>query len=239
MLRAFFFAALVFATDPARASLPARHWIPAAELCPRAGDTEAAWKRARLGNLGAWLADNGAVAVSSGIARRDLIPFALEYSKFPAALRQFLVSRGAPVRLIRGRGVSDDPTWPTWLNTPDGRAWTEVPGSGGNPTRIVVNRLYDGHGSVNLVLHERAHTLDQLLGYPSSQARWRELMSSSATLQFIGADCGEYCSNQPREAFAELFAIYYSCPARQAAMRGQLPSVAAYFRSLESSATGN
>ena len=143
-----------------------------------------------------------------------LTQFAFELAKFPEQLRSFLNNNDIGFHLVQGRGVSEDPSFPNFFSqTFDGRSWANVPGSGSaDVTRVVVNRLYEGHGSVNLVLHERAHTLDSNLGNVSSTSQWNAVLSSDSSFrEILGKYCGDYCLGHSNEAFAEGFAIYYSC----------------------------
>lgn len=153
-----------------------------------------------------------------------------------------MVRRGGKVHLIEGFGVSEDPTWTNQNSTKDGRGWNSVPGAGGAPyarmpTRIVVNRLYEGHGSTNLVLHEHAHSLDSTYtshGVSSSQL-WKNLMRENPEVNnFLDRKCGDYCNTDERERFAELFAIYHDCGGGKAAMVREIPRIAEFFRTFKS-----
>lgn len=189
-----------------------------------------------------YLRSNNIILKSENIDPRDLSDFVQEYEKFPISLRNEMQRKGGKIHLIHGMGVTEDPTWRTQSDTKDGRSWSTVPGAGGAPfanmpTRIVVNRLREGHGSTNLFLHEDAHSLDSTYrsaGVSKSNA-WKELMRNNPqTASFLSA-CGEYCNSDEKERFAELFAIYYeSCGGGKEAMERQLPEVAAFFSNLNS-----
>ena len=110
------------------------------------------------------------------IAKTDLSvnyveQFKNEFEKFPQSLRIELTNAGNKIHIMEGSGVTVDPTWePTHEKTFDGRPWSEVPGGGGStakgykksPTRVVINHLYDNHGSANMLLHEHGHSLDSI-----------------------------------------------------------------------------
>lgn len=167
-------------------------------------------------DLDQFLQENHVTSVNA-IAHQYLVQFAFELKRFPETLLSALAAKGANFRILQGHGVTEDPTWPASETTTfDGRPWNRVPGAGGNPTRVVVNRLYQGHGSINLVLHEHGHTLD-FYGVPrndvlSSSPEWKNVMARDrGFMKLMNEVCGGYCTRNPTEAFAEAFAIYYSC----------------------------
>lgn len=168
--------------------------------------------------------------------------FLWEYNKFPTPLRQEMINRGAKIRLMEGTGVGIDPSLTAVRTTEGLREWVNVPGSGGFkddvPTRIAVNHLYDSHGSAGLVLHEHAHTLDNLYDEKglSNSETWMNLMNANnpGSREFTVGICGQYCMDREEERFAELFAYYFSCSATREHMEEQLPQVAEFFRNLTS-----
>jgi hypothetical protein len=118
-----------------------------------------------------------------------------------------------------------------------------VPGAGGdpfengwdqNPTYIVVNHLYDNHGSINLVLHEHAHALDSTrsLREISNSTRWKAIALKPKTSHFLTDICGNYCTDNINEGFAELFAYYYACQSTREEIEKNLPPVAKFFKEL-------
>lgn len=176
--------------------------------------------------------------------------FLNELAKFPANLNREMISRGAEINIFQGEGVKADPSWvESHEETFDGRDWGGVPGSGGHtilhiekvPTRIVANHLYDNHGSINLVLHERAHSLDFLYlntGISASKT-WKDLMNSSPDVQtFINEICTDgYCEMKDGayvEAFAELFAYNYACEETKNDLEEKFPQISDFFKNLDS-----
>jgi hypothetical protein len=145
------------------------------------------------------------------------VQFIIELKKFPSALLEYMANTNTPIRIIYGRGMTDDPTFNVSSTyTKDGRSWSDIVGTGGGTTRIVVNSLYENHGSFNLVLHEHGHTLDYGK-YPGGrtlhlQAEWKYVMENDKVfMAALQKYCGNYCTTQPEEAFAEAVAMYYSC----------------------------
>lgn len=195
-------------------------------------------------------ANNISIVAGSISDTRILARFLEEFNRFPAPLREEMKRNGSRVNLIFGQGVSEDPSWAQeaarsanpneWQTTHDGRPWSQVPGAGGSlgaaptPTRIVVNRMYEGHGSQSLFLHEYAHTFDSMYGEHAithSQTWQQALARDTRSHEFVQAICGNYCNDaqHSEEAFAELFAYYFACPESQNHMRQFLPTISRLF----------
>ncbi len=172
--------------------------------------------------------------------------FKNEFEKFPANLRRELIEAGNKIHIMEGTGVTVDPTWiPTHLTTFDGRPWSEVPGGGGStargyqksPTRIVINHLYDHHGSADMFLHEHGHSLDSIrkLHGISNSTVWTSLMASQpGSAKFLDDICGDYCTKNVEEGFAELLANYHGCEESRAQMELEVPRIAEFFKRFNS-----
>lgn len=212
--------------------------------CPQAPENTSSLKS--VANYSSMLAADG-VQIINDVNPANIEKFMFELSKFPASLNNEMVDRGAKMNIFEGSGVTADPSWRTQDSiTMDGRPWSEVPGSGGNtiqgvqksPTRVVINHLYDNHGSINLVLHERAHALDNLYKYNgvSSSTTWDGLMKASPSINdFLRSICTEgYCDGHQNEGFAELFAYYYACEATKEDLEQKFPDIADFFYNLDS-----
>lgn len=184
---------------------------------------------------------NNIILKSENIPQEFIDDFIVQFNKFPESLMSEMLSRKAKIHLIIGQGVTDDPTWGLSSSTFDGRSWSNVPGAGGNPrwgkpTRIVVNRLHEGHGSVNLFLHEHAHALDSTYktdGASNSKA-WKELLKKAHIKEYLKTICKkDYCLI-PREAFAETFARYFESEDNRREVEIKTPEIAQFFLGLES-----
>lgn len=187
------------------------------------------------GELSDFFKNNNVEFVTS-ITPEHQVQFAYELKHFPEGLLKYLVQDNVTIRIMEGKGVGEDPTFPQNTSTPDGRIWNTVPGSGESPTRIVVNRLYEGHGSFNLVLHEHGHTLDFNglgEGKLSSLKKWRDIMEKDTNLMKVLQEyCGDYCTKSPIEAFAETMAIYFGCDESRELLKDS-PLAVEYMRELE------
>lgn len=95
-----------------------------------------------------------------------------------------------------------------WENT--NKTWDDVPGVGGSKTivvRIGFSEKGNGHGSINLELHELAHSIDEILenkisATPAFQSVWNAEKRKLFPLE-------EYFHHYSEEYFAEVFALFY------------------------------
>lgn len=122
----------------------------------------------------------------------------------------------------------------------------EIPNLNYVPTRIVVNQLYNytnpvgGHGSVNLYLHEHAHSLDSLYADHdiSSSPAFKNLFKNEENVRYLRKACSSHCGTgtnvAPIEAFAELFATYHACQSARETMEAEAPEIANFFADLVS-----
>jgi hypothetical protein len=195
-----------------------------------------------LDELQSYLKSNSIRIVSPHIDPQFVEQFIFEFNKFPESLKRELIRAGAKINLIQGDGVVDDPTWDEQYKTTfDGRDFSKIPGTGGFPyvtpvvpTRLVVNNLYDYHGSTNLVLHEHGHTLDSIYSHNSvsDSKTWKGLINNAKVTAFIKLICGSYCTENRNEGFAEMFTYYHACEASRQHMAQEIPEVADFFKNL-------
>jgi Pro-Pro endopeptidase len=114
------------------------------------------------------------------------------------------------------------------------RTWDQVPGIGGS--RIVLVKIGSsekgkGHGSVNLELHELAHSLDRhVYGQIREEERFLKIWKRESRLLFPGR---AYFLDYPEEYFAESFAMFYigGLPARL--LKEAAPQTYQYIEGLE------
>ena len=95
-----------------------------------------------------------------------------------------------------------------WENTK--KTWDDVPGVGGSKTVVVRIRYSEkgnGHGSINLELHELAHSIDEILKNQLSSTRAFYSVWNSEKRKLFPKE--EYFHHYPEEYFAEVFALFY------------------------------
>lgn len=105
----------------------------------------------------------------------------------------------------------------------DSTTWDDVQGIGGGKVVLVKIGCSDtgrGHGSVNLELHELAHSIDQLVFDNISEKNefirvWR--------VEHENLFPGNSYFNYPEEYFAETFAMYYLNPGTKERLKEKAP----------------
>lgn len=112
--------------------------------------------------------------------------------------------------------------------------WDNVPGMGGS--RIVLAKIGSsekgsGHGSINLELHELAHSVD-LLGFDSirTEPHYLKIWKEEAQLLFPGR---QYFLSFPEEYFAETFAMYYLNSETKNELKAKAPKTYRYLAQLK------
>ncbi|MEH7388570.1 toxin [Bacillus sp. JJ1521] len=128
---------------------------------------------------------------------------------------QGLVDEGVVLKLFTGL-LTEEPT-AAYLKgkkprgyTENGPTWDAVPGIGGSEVvlaKIGSSEQGKGHGSINLELHELAHSIDKFVFDSISEdpyflAIWKKEVNQIFPNR-------SYFSDYPEEYFAEVFAMYY------------------------------
>jgi Pro-Pro endopeptidase len=139
----------------------------------------------------------------------------------PESIIKKAINNNIKVKLFEGN-LTDNPTASHLKGViPRGyvskRTWDQVPGIGGS--RVVLVKIGSsekgkGHGSVNLELHELAHSLDRhVYDGIRQEERFLEIWKRESRLLFPGR---AYFLDYPEEYFAESFAMFYigGMPAR-------------------------
>lgn len=160
-------------------------------------------------------------------------------SSIPITTLQKLKQSGVTIKLVN-QPITSVPEY-TYLKgeVPRGwegtnKTWDDVPGIGG--TAVVVVRIgYSeygkGHGSVNLELHETAHTIDSFV--------YQELSSTSSFRGIWNKETGavfgdnKYYTNYVEEYFAETFAMYYYSSATRDILKTKAPQTYTFFQNLQ------
>ncbi|HWO76304.1 MAG TPA: toxin [Bacillus sp. (in: firmicutes)] len=113
--------------------------------------------------------------------------------------------------------------------------WDDVPGIGGSElvlVKIGYSEKGDGHGSINLELHEFAHSLDYLVfGDVRLDFRFLSIWEKEAPLLFPG---DSYFLSYPEEYFAETFAMYFYTQGSRASLQEVAPLTFEYITDITS-----
>ncbi|WP_175991284.1 anthrax toxin lethal factor-related metalloendopeptidase [Bacillus sp. Marseille-Q1617] len=111
--------------------------------------------------------------------------------------------------------------------------WDDVPGIGGSKLVLVKighSERGMGHDSVNLELHELAHSIDRyIINDPYSEMAFMQAWKKEAALLFPGQS---YFIDYQEEYFAETFAMYYFKSDSRNLLKRKAPSTYQYFKSL-------
>jgi Pro-Pro endopeptidase len=208
---------------------PPKEAKPKAEKPPKAAEAEKAPKpsekppeatappdapgsHATLDAARAW-ADAHGVSVLKGspVTLEHLNMVNRQAAKIPPSVMEATRAAGRPIQVLAGRGITDHPDFAhlkgvTPRGYPAGMTWDDVGGAGGGATIVVANKI-EQSGSLNLVLHEHAHTYDYVMAKksgarPSDSPEWRRAHEQ-------GQWSDAYLANHPEEGYAESFARYF------------------------------
>lgn len=116
----------------------------------------------------------------------------------------------------------------------EGSTWDDVPGAGGKylaAAKIGHSNFGEGHGSINLELHEIAHSFDnKVLQKGSNKDRFMNIWKNEAATIFPE---NKYFISFPEEYFAETFAMFYMSEQSRAELHEKAPKTYEYFQGLE------
>ncbi|MEH7381896.1 toxin [Bacillus sp. JJ1533] len=128
---------------------------------------------------------------------------------------QGLVDKGVVLKLFTGL-LTDEPT-AVYLKgekprgySENGPTWDLVPGIGGSEVvlaKIGYSEKGKGHGSINLELHELAHSIDKFVFDSISEDPYFLAIWNKEVKQLFPHR--DYFSDYPEEYFAETFAMFY------------------------------
>jgi Pro-Pro endopeptidase len=111
--------------------------------------------------------------------------------------------------------------------------WDDLPGIGGS--KLVLIKIGHsekgmGHDSINLELHELAHSIDRyVVNDPYSEMAFMQVWKREAHLLFPGRP---YFIDYQEEYFAETFAMYFFSRDSRNLLKRKAPSTYQYFKSL-------
>lgn len=155
----------------------------------------------------------------------------------PETLLNKMNTQGIVVKLFTGK-LTDNRT-ASYLSgqIPRGyqsqTTWDDVPGIGGSQVVLVKighSEKGQGHGSVNLELHELAHSIDRLVFQNVSQSMdFKLVWEQERGILFPG---NSYFILHPEEYFAETFAMYHLNNHTKDLLREKAPKTFEYIRNL-------
>lgn len=158
----------------------------------------------------------------------------------PTLLQQ-LISENITIKLFNGK-LTDEPSAAHLKGiTPRGysnksKTWDEVPGIGGGKTALVKighSENGNGHGSLNLELHELAHSIDRhVLNLIRENIIFQKIWKEEANVVFPNRD---YFITYPEEYFAETFVMYYLSNDTKKELKVKAPMTYELFRQIEQS----
>ncbi len=127
-------------------------------------------------------------------------------------LLQHLNEKGVMIRLFKGNLTDEPLLYPLKWQKPRGWeqdvTWSDVPGSGGGwlvSAKIGSSSAGNGHSSLNLELHEIAHTVFNHLP-PKRKETFRDIWKKEVSTMFPD---DTYFTSYISEYFSESFAHYY------------------------------
>jgi len=159
--------------------------------------------------------------------------------RLPSSMLDKLVDEEVKVKLFNGR-LTENPS-AAYLKGVQPRGykneettWDDVPGMGGSHTvfvKIGASDQGNGHGSVNLELHELAHSIDKIV--------YNGIRDDIEFLGIWKKEVGTLFPNQtyfndyPEEYFAEVFAMYYVNSEQRHRLEGLAPQTYMYIKQLD------
>ncbi|MDQ0155115.1 anthrax toxin lethal factor-related metalloendopeptidase [Robertmurraya andreesenii] len=158
--------------------------------------------------------------------------------QLPNSLLAKIQQNGIHIKLFNGK-LTDNPTANHLKGvTPRGyksqKQWDDVPGIGGSSmvlAKIGFSERGMGHGSVNLELHELAHSIDQIV-YNNIRFDpiFLKIWSKEKNVLFPGQT---YMLSFPEEYFAESFAMYYIDATNKLVLKKRAPKTYEYIKNLK------
>ncbi|MDE3839288.1 toxin [Bacillus methanolicus] len=156
----------------------------------------------------------------------------------PESMLKKAAQKGISVKLFEGK-LTDNPSAQHLRGIiprgyKNGTTWDEVPGIGGAKTVLVKigsSEKGKGHGSVNLELHELAHSIDR---YVYNEIRYEETFLRIWELERNNLFPGRaYFLTFPEEYFAESFAMYYLGGKYKQELKQKAPATYRFIKNLK------
>ncbi|WP_026563832.1 anthrax toxin lethal factor-related metalloendopeptidase [Bacillus sp. UNC41MFS5] len=157
-------------------------------------------------------------------------------SLIPDSILEKIKNNGITLNLFTGK-LTDNPTASHLKGKiPRGYAnnvtWDDVPGIGGSKVVLVkigASEKGQGHGSINLELHELAHSIDYyVFNEISGSKEFLNMWETEHEQLFPGNSYFQY----PEEYFAETFAMYYLNTDSKELLRTKAPKTFEFMKQL-------
>jgi hypothetical protein len=167
---------------------------------------------------------------------REALAIISRLDKLPPSMLAKINREGIRVKLFKGK-LTDNPSARHLQGViPRGykeKTWDVVPGIGGGKTVLVkigASAKGQGHGSVNLELHELAHSVDRHV--------YHEIRKNPVFLKIWKEEAGQLFPGQayfltfPEEYFAETFAMFFLGGETRAKFEAKAPKTYAFLNAL-------
>ncbi|MFS0670371.1 anthrax toxin lethal factor-related metalloendopeptidase [Peribacillus frigoritolerans] len=160
-------------------------------------------------------------------------------NKLPHSLLVKTAESGVRIKLFDGDITENQSAAKLKGKTPRGylnkeTTWDDVPGMGGSHTVLVKIGASDkgnGHGSVNLELHELGHSIDNIVfDGIRDDMDYLKIWGKEVDGLFPGIT---YFSNYPEEYFAETFAMFYVNHEQNQLLRQKAPETYNFIKQLD------
>ncbi|QFT89300.1 hypothetical protein FIU87_11625 [Bacillus sp. THAF10] len=176
---------------------------------------------------------------SSDFSKKEAASMIRHISNIPPSILDRLVQQNVHLYLFEGKLTDIEGfehlhgTKPRGYSM-SGKSWEEVPGIGGSKlvlAKIGHSKKGMGHGSVNLELHELAHSVDRfVLGNIRYNEVFLEVWKKEVGALFPGKT---YFNTFPEEYFAEAFAMYYVNDKTRIQLANQAPKTFLFMQNME------
>ncbi|UFU01253.1 toxin [Radiobacillus kanasensis] len=169
----------------------------------------------------------------------ELIRMLKRINSIDRPILDLLMDQGVKIRLFEG-SLTDEPLlyylkWDKPRGWKENVTWEDVPGAGGGwlvSAKIGASVSGNGHGSINLELHEIGHTVYHLMNTSQKHHQnIRKLWKKEVSLLFPGQD---YFATYTSEYFAEAFAYYYCNESSRKKLQQFAPKTYQFFQQFHS-----
>ena len=175
---------------------------------------------------------------NSPFDEREVAAIVTRLNQLPGTMLTKINQHGIKIKLFTGR-LTDNPTAKHLRGVkPRGyvgdTTWDDVPGIGGSKTVLVkigASNPGNNHSSVNLELHELAHSVDRYVYHEiSNNDRFIKIWEQERTKLFSNRP---YFTTFPEEYFAETYAMYFLSPVTKEQLKRLAPKTFEFLQVLQ------